>query len=218
MNGRLVVLGDSVTVGAGFSGVDGATRYISILEGLFHAAGIDSHLTCSALDGVDTGYALRRFDRMVGRHDPDVVVVMLGLNDARPPGGRPACPPARFARNLAQLVDRSLELGARPILSTPPPRLDAPTEADGISGLMGPYADRVRQVAESFHVELIDVYAALVGHSEPASLIPDRLHPGPEGHRIIARKFASTLIPLSRRQATVVPERSTIPAGILLAQ
>lgn len=213
MDERLVVLGDSVTAGAGFSGVDEATCYISILKGLLHAASIDSHLTCSALDGVDTRYALRRFDQMVGRHDPDVVVVALGLNDARPAGGRPACAPARFAENLSQLVDRSLELGAHPILSTPPPRVDARTESDGIRGIMGPYADCVRQVAESYHLSLIDVYAAFIGHNDLASLIPDRLHPGPDGHRIIARQFATTLIPICRRQASGMPERSTIPAG-----
>jgi lysophospholipase L1-like esterase len=213
MDERLVILGDSVTVGAGFSGVDESTRYISILKGLLHDADIDSQLTCSAMDGVDTGYALRRFDRMVARHDPHVVVIALGLNDARPCGGRPPCPPAQFADNLVELIDRSLQLGAHPILSTPPPRVDGPAKSN--AQIMEPYADCVRQVAESYHLSLIDVFAAFAGRSDLESLIPDRLHPGPDGHRIIARQFAGTLIPICTRQARVVSEQSMSLTSVL---
>src|SRR5579871_6704467 len=100
---RIVVLGDSVTSGADFSGVTPGTSYIELLRRRFaHSMAVE--VIPSALEGVDTGYALKRFDRMVATHRPDLVFVMLGLNDARPAGGRPAASPREYRENLLKLT------------------------------------------------------------------------------------------------------------------
>jgi lysophospholipase L1-like esterase len=193
---HVLLLGDSVTVGTGFSGVDEGTCYVTLLDRCLREAEVDARLTPSALDGVDSGYALRRFDRMVARFAPDIVGIVLGLNDAKPPGNRVGCSPERFAQNLSQLVERCLEIDASPVLSTPTPRTDCPF-ADGRAGaIMAPYAECVRRIADSYHLPVVELYDRFMACDELESLLPDGLHPGPAGHRILAQQFARTLIPV----------------------
>lgn len=194
MRDEVVVLGDSVTQGAGFSGVTESTCFVSLLRNELDEAGLNVRLTTSALDGVDTGYALKRFDRMVARLRPDLLVVALGLNDARPSGDRTGCHPDRYARNLSQLTERALEIDVRPILATPSPRLDVRNRQPGWT--MQPYAESARRVAEHYNLPVIDVFHRFAALRNLDALIPDRLHPGPEGHRLIADQFARTLLPL----------------------
>ena len=194
---KVVILGDSVTIGAGFSGVDRKTCFVSLLGRELEHAGIDVRVTPSALDGVDTQYALRRFDRMVSQLEPDILVISLGLNDARPAGGGPRCNPDRFTRNLTSIVERTLEIDTRPILTTPSPRLDM-DRGPGLRQSMKPYAARARHIASAYDLPLIELYDEFVSHRDLDRLIPDRLHPGPAGHRLIARQFARTLLPIFR--------------------
>lgn len=200
MRDEVVVLGDSVTHGAGFSGVTESTCYVSLLRNELADAGVSVRLRPSAIDGVDTAYALKRFDRMVGRLQPDVLIVALGLNDAQPPGRRaecnPECNPDCYARNLAQLTERALEIHARPIIATPSPRLDVRNSSQPPGKAMQPYAEKARMVAEHYNLPLIEVYEHFVARGDLNELIPDKLHPGPDGHRLIAEQFARTLLPL----------------------
>ncbi|HEX4148644.1 MAG TPA: SGNH/GDSL hydrolase family protein, partial [Pirellulales bacterium] len=117
---RVVFLGDSVTAGVGLS--VGQPSFVQLLDVHCRRAGLPVECLASALDGIDTGYALKRFGRMVTALDPDWVVVMLGLNDALPAGQRTQTPPTEFQNNLLGLVDRILALGARPVLVAPNPR------------------------------------------------------------------------------------------------
>lgn len=215
MQDAVLILGDSVTVGAGFSGVDTSTAYTTLVRTSLQEAGVEAKLTCSALDGVDTGYALKRFDRMVARHNPDVLVVALGLNDARPPGGRKQCSPERYSENLSRLTEKALEIDACPILATPSPRLDLKNRSRPAWQAMAPYADQVRKVAERYHINSIDLFDDFVGESDLEDLIPDRLHPGPKGHQIIAQAFARFLIPFCRSSSR--PGAQPAPVEVSMA-
>lgn len=195
MINQLLLLGDSVTVGAGFSGVDDESCYVRLLQSELEGTGSCMRIRASALDGADTGYALRRFDRMVARMSPDAIVISLGLNDAQPPGQRSRISPERYAANLEQLTEKSLEIDVRPILCTPPPRLDVHLHGQPAWRTMHPYAKAARGVADKFNLPLIELFDEFVAHEDLESLLPDRLHPGRAGHQIIARQFARTLIP-----------------------
>jgi len=195
MNDQLLLLGDSVTVGAGFSGVDDESCYVTLLKAELRGAGARMDIRASALDGADTGYALRRFDRMVARLSPDVIVISLGLNDARPPGKRSSNSPERYAANLELLTEKSLKIDIRPILCTPPPRLDVFENGQPAWKTMHPYAEAVRRVASKYSLPLIELYDEFIARHDLESLLPDRLHPGRTGHQIIARQFARTLVP-----------------------
>jgi hypothetical protein len=83
---------------------------------------------------------------------PAFAVVMLGTNDDRPGGVEV------FARNLPRVVDGALARGVIPLLSTLPPRDDAPAAAARVVEL-----NRViRALAESRQVPLMDLYTALL--------------------------------------------------------
>lgn len=201
MRDELLLLGDSVTVGAGFSGVDDESCYVSLLKSELQSAGASLNVRASALDGADTGYALRRFDRMVARMSPDVIVISLGLNDAHPPGCRTRNSPSRYAENLERLTEKSLAIDVRPILCTPPPRLDVCEDGQPARETMRPYAQAARSVADKYNLPLIELYDEFVSRHDLEALLPDRLHPGRTGHQIIARQFARTLVPFCTGRA-----------------
>lgn len=208
MNDQLLLLGDSVTVGTGFSGVDDESCYVTLLQAQLQRAGARMAIQASALDGADTSYVLRRFDRMVARLSPDVIVISLGLNDACPPGKRSRNSPERYAANLERLTEKSLDIDIRPILCTPPPRLDVFENGLPAWKTMHPYAEAARGVAEKYSLPLIELYDEFVSRDDLESLLPDRLHPSRAGHQIIARQFARTLVPFcTGHELEILPSR-----------
>ena len=213
MNDEVIVLGDSVTQGVGFSGVTVSTRFVSLLQNEIREAGLSATLTSSALDGADTGYALKRFDRMVARLQPEFLVVALGLNDARPPGNRMACDPDAYAGNLSEITERAMEIDARPILATPSPRIDVMNGRLSFA-TMKPYAESARRVARNYQLPIIDVFDSLTAQDNLDSLIPDRLHPSPAAHKLIAEQFAQTLLPLlgAQHKKKLTPSRENATA------
>jgi lysophospholipase L1-like esterase len=83
---------------------------------------------------------------------PAFAVIMLGTNDNRSFGFE------EFVKNLGAVVDRTLEMGVVPLLSTLPPRDDAPQAAARV-----PEMNRViRALAESRQIPLMDLYTALL--------------------------------------------------------
>lgn len=181
---RVVFLGDSVTAGWEFCGVDTQNCYVARLRSSLRVAELGVEFIVSALAGVDTRYALKRFDRMVARRAPDLVVVMLGLNDARPPVDRAPIAPDTYRANLAQIAQMIGELGARPMLVTPTPRLERLD--GGKRNIMGPYVAACRSVAWDYHLRCVDVHAAFCAQTDVESLLPDDVHPSPRGHVLIA--------------------------------
>jgi len=204
---RLLFVGDSVTAG---HGLVGAPAYPQLVAGRLAERGLDVEVLVDALDGADSAYVLKRFDRMVTSHDPDWVVVSLGLNDARPPrfgigGGAPSQigatqprPPraaAQFVANMLAIVDRLLAIGARPVLLVPTPRFDSEDSGSPDRGsLMAPYVAALRELANTLRLPTIDVYQALLAEPDLAELIPDGVHAGKEGHAAIADVVTEELL------------------------
>lgn len=188
---RIVFLGDSVTAGFGLD--EGQPSYVQMLDAHCRQSALPAECFASALDGIDTAYALKRFGRMVTALDPDWVVMMLGLNDALPAGQRSRTSPAEFQNNLLGLVDRILALGARPVLIAPNPRMeyqagDTPQRVDVIP----PYLAAVREAAEQVDLPWIDLHSRFCS-GDLQDLLPDGVHPSAAGHRLIAETLAGEL-------------------------
>ena len=208
MRDELLLLGDSVTVGTGFSGVDDESCYVALLKTELRCAGARMNIRSSALDGADTGYALRRFDRMVARLSPDVIVISLGLNDARPPGTRSRNSPAGYAGNLERLngeIARNRCSTDSVYASSPPGRFrrrTASLEDDA------PLCGSRSWCRRKYNLPLIELFDEFVSRQDLDSLLPDRLHPGRAGHELIARQFARTLVPFcTGRELEGLPSR-----------
>jgi len=191
---RLVILGDSVTAGFGLDPAARHQAYPALLAGRLRQAGLPLKVIPSALDGIDTAYALRRFDRLVTAHRPDWVAVVLGLNDARPASGSPPVAPASFADNCRGLVERIRAQSAWPILVAPNPRLEPPPAMGGRAiDLMRPYVQALRRVARHCAVSWIDLHGKMLAH-DPSELLADGVHPCAAGHRRIAELLAEAMV------------------------
>jgi lysophospholipase L1-like esterase len=218
---RLLFVGDSVTAGYGLVP---SLAYPQLVASRLADRGLAVDVVVDALDGADSAYVLKRFDRMVTSHDPDWVVVALGLNDARPPRNGPsqvgvsapraARAPAEFAANILAIIDRLLAIGVRPVLLIPTPRFDAasgnrPTDR---GTLMAPYCDALRGLAGTLRLPTIDVYQALLAEPDLAELVPDGVHAGKDGHAAIADVVTEELLSLLGGEKEIAPPSGDVEA------
>ncbi len=193
---RYVAIGDSVTAGWLEHGVlDSDAAYPTLfrkrLSALFPQAMVS--VINAGLGGDNTEGVLARLDRDALRHDPHLVTLCLGLNDARK--GREFLP--QFADNLSQIVLR-LRSGSHAdiVLITPNIRGDHGTD----DGTVGEFVRAIRQVARTADIALADVYAIYNGAvrmgAEPGDLLSNRFsHPTREGHTIFANALMTFFQP-----------------------
>jgi len=137
----------------------------------------------TGVSGDRTEDVLADFRARVARFRPDVVVILLGTNDSvRGPDGR-----AGFRRRLGEIVARVRDLGAVPVLQTPPA---ADVEGSPEHADLSAYADVVRDVAATRSVVLVDHYAHWVEAGRgapPQAWLDDPIHPNGRGHLEMAR-------------------------------
>ena len=112
---------------------------------------------------------------------PDIVVIMLGTNDARTNVYGSI---DRFVLDYEKLVSKIQILESNPkiFLVKPPPILNNTlnlSNADLLEGVM----PRIEQVAKDLNLTTIDVYTPLANHPE---YFPDGIHPNNEGANLIA--------------------------------
>lgn len=188
---RYVALGDSITAGWLEHGIlDSDAAYPALFRR--RLATLYPHAMLSVLNaglgGENTEGALTRLERDVLRHDPHLVTICLGLNDARK--GREFV--NDFTNNLSEIVRRvQTESNADILLLTPNIRGDHGTD----DGTVTEFVRAIRQVARTTDTGLADVHAIYQGAvrmgAHPADLLSNRFsHPTREGHHI----FANALI------------------------
>lgn len=174
----IVCIGDSITAGQHVN-----TAWPQLLNHgeVVRAAGVP---------GDTTRLGLERFPRDVQEHEPEVVVIQFGHNDAnrwQTDRGLPRVSPEAFAANLTEMIARSRAFGAAPYLCTlTPSRRSAAHAFDSLA-----YDGLVREVARRTGVPLIDVAAAFDGRA--GLLLADGLHLSPEGHRVYAETVMRVL-------------------------
>lgn len=181
----VVAVGDSNTLGVAAPADGHATSYPEHLQTLL---GEDQHQVLNY--GVDNRSLLAASQFPYGdesahqlSHDaqPDVVLIMLGTNDARDP----AWDPVAYEEQLTAFVEEYQQLDSAPEvhLLTPPPVV-------GTAGALDPAViseqvrPAVRDVAAATDAGLIDVHAAL--EDRPDLMGPDGVHPTAEGYELIA--------------------------------
>lgn len=141
----------------------------------------------------------QRIERDINPYRPTVVTVMLGMND----GGYRAFDPHLFeiySGGYQHLVDKIKKdnPGVRLTLIEPSPYDDvtrAPTFEGGYNATLVRYSEFVKQLAEKEGALAADLNTPVVQNLErakeidpalAAKLIPDRVHPGPAGHMLMA--------------------------------
>jgi acyl-CoA thioesterase I len=192
---RYVALGDSVTAGWLEHGVldsDVAypAQFRTRLAVLYPSAMIS--VLNQGLGGDNTEGVLARLERDCLRHDPHLVTICLGLNDARKGSEYVSV----FQQNLTEIVTQiRTKTEADIILITPNCR-----ESEEMNATLVEFVRAIRLVARTEKLPLADVNAIYTGAirmgANPADLLSNRVsHPTREGHQIFVNALISLFQP-----------------------
>jgi lysophospholipase L1-like esterase len=136
----------------------------------------------TAISGDTTRDLLAGFAPRVARLCPNVVFLMIGMNDCAAGSGVDR---TQFAADLSRLIDALAEIGARPVLQTTCPLV--PGAAPEREGSFAAYMDAVRAVAGQRGLPLVDHTRFWSANPERHPLwMSDAFHPNHYGHRAFA--------------------------------
>ena len=145
----------------------------------------------TAVSGDKADILLADLDWRVLHLKPDVVSIMLGTNDcALGPVGH-----TLFRKNLTNIIGKIMQTGALVVLNTPNTVYLKKAE---LRGDLAAYAQIVREIGEAAKLLVVDHYA-FWERSKPDQeallkwLDDEELHPGPFGHRALAKQLFTTL-------------------------
>jgi lysophospholipase L1-like esterase len=181
---------------------------------------LGEHVTVynAGVGGNTTYDAIQRLNADVRSHNPNIVIVQFGINDswvdsgilgsasrvaidAATQVGHPYAYRGNYTGNLSSIVSTLRSDHDRVILMTPNQIQTVGSGADPVwrNDLLGQYAQVVRNVAASTHVELLDVwqlysnYSAL--HGNVNGLLVDSEHPNQLGHQMVADGLMAMIVP-----------------------
>ncbi len=143
----------------------------------------------TAISGNSTRQLLEGFDWRLAQFKPDVVLLMIGMNDCST--NNPVTL-HEFHANLTELANRIAALGSELVLQTTCPIL--PNTAPDRSPHIDAYMEAIRQVATERNLPLVDHYAywKSVG-GRLYYWMSNEFHPNAEGHRAFAHKLFAAL-------------------------
>ena len=192
---RVVFLGDSITV------LHTWTRLVELSVRLRHPEWAVTFIN-AGVGGNTVEDALERLDVDVLAHQPTVVFVNFGMNDASFPEGSGG---AAFEKNMTTLLDRLAKAKVRRVVWLDTTPYDTSVGAGNAFNRR-----RVARIAELVEfakktgaereLPVVPVNDAVTraitswkGGKRSENLIPDRIHPGPTLHAVMAAEVLSTV-------------------------
>ena len=137
----------------------------------------------TGVSGATTRDIIRDFNICVNIYDPDIVFIMLGMNDS----SNEIVPLEEYRKNILELINKVRGIGAIPILQT-----SNIIKMDLSRKSLKFYMDILREVARGNDVMLIDNYSHW-GELEKENsnikneLLSDLIHPNEKGHLEIVK-------------------------------
>ncbi|MFN8457784.1 MAG: GDSL-type esterase/lipase family protein [Anaerolineae bacterium] len=139
-------------------------------------------------------------------HQPDWVFIKCGVNDCKRfggPGAKMLVSLAEYRANLSAIVEAFLNhTPARPVLLTPTPVVANIVNANPDFAAMRmtwrnadlhACAEVVADLAQRHHLPLVDLFTTFSATPDPTLYLPDGLHPGPAGQRLILEQLLYSL-------------------------
>ena len=120
---------------------------------------------------------------------PNIVIIMLGTNDANPLIRRGN---GSFVNDYVKLVTEFQELSSKPkIFIVKPPPIFSNGTTPSAEYFKNNVIPQIEQVANQTNLPIIDVYSALTNYSE---FFHDGVHPDEQGAKLIANEIYNTII------------------------
>lgn len=191
---RVVFLGDSITV------LHTWTRLVELSVRLRNP-GWQLTFINAGVGGNTAEDALERLDVDVLAHRPDVVFVNFGMNDASYPEGSSG---AAFEKNMTALLDRLAAAKVRRVVWLDTTPYDTTVGAGSAFNRkrvarIAELLEFSKRLAEERKLPLVPVndavtraLAAWKAGRRSENLIPDRIHPGPTLHGVMAAEVLAT--------------------------
>ncbi|MEU2337486.1 SGNH/GDSL hydrolase family protein [Streptomyces sp. NPDC006654] len=206
---RFVALGDSLTEGVGDPAGDGWRGWAALLAGGLAAQ--DVAFTNLAVSGAQTRDVLERQTPAALELRPDIVAVVIGVNDTL----RCTFDIHAVAERLDKVYAAFTASGATLLTAC----LPDPGSMLGLPGALArPLARRQRAVNTVVHA-LSERYGAVHLHAAEGAWLADRamwsadrLHPGERGHRQLAVRFHALLAPLGKATGSAPSSEPEFPA------
>lgn len=208
----IVAFGDSITAPR-----KNVITYSDIIREEFKKKNLDVKVINSGVGGNTSSMAKARFEKDVLAHQPDVVIIQLGTNDAavdvwkNPPATAPRVPIDVYEQNLREFITKLKAQKAKVILVTMPPTRWTdkmkemygkppydPNDEFGWNVILKDYVQRMRDVAKKEKVILVDLnkeyykYHKVKGQTMD-DLYLDGLHPNNKGQELEAKLLLKEL-------------------------
>lgn len=193
---NIFFFGDSITEGQ-FVGLP--FRWVDIVANGLNEQypQYNNQLQCfvGANSGDTTFMGMARFAWQVQQIGPDVLFIQFGLNDCNlwdSDGGLPRTSPRAFKANLAEMIDRGKNFGAKHVILSN----NHPITKTNDWGEMGTFGERnseynqmIAELAAEKSVILNDIYTAFSSSSTPLTslLRDDNIHLNLKGHMLYAK-------------------------------
>ncbi len=202
---KIMFIGDSITDvgrrGAAFPLGDG---YVRLFRELAIAAHPEWELTIinKGIGGNTVEDLWNRWDDDCLRHEPDVLSILIGINDLhRTLFNRDfPVPPDRFAELYASILQRAMdECSPRTILLSPFYISRDSHEGSNrakVLAVLPDYIAVVKDMSERFGTAFVDLHELFQRHlatREPDEYCPEPVHPHRTGHLVIANAVLATL-------------------------
>jgi acyl-CoA thioesterase I len=177
----LLIVGDSLSAEYGLAR---GTGWVALLEARLKAQKLPHRVANASISGETTSGGAQRIDGLIKQHQPAVVVIELGGNDALR-----GLPLQMTERNLARMIEASTKAGAKVLLvgMEMPPNYGAA------------YTQRFRSmfvsVAQKFKVPLVPFFLAKFG-ADLSFFQSDRIHPNERAQPLMLDTLWPQLQPL----------------------
>lgn len=179
--GTLLVVGDSIS--AAF-GLDSRQGWVALLEKRLEQEGFEHSVVNASISGDTSAGGAARLSALLAEHQPALVIIELGGND-----GLRGQPPAQLQQNLASMVEKSRQAGAKVLLLGM--RLPPNYGVRYTTAFAQVYAD----VAAQEQIDLVPFFLEGVG-GVPGMMQADGIHPGEPAQALLLDNVWPSLEPL----------------------
>lgn len=177
-NPTILVLGDSLS--AGYN-IDVKLGWVELLNQKLQQEGYPHTVINGSISGDTTTQGLLRLPTLLEQHDPEIVIIELGGNDALR-----GTPPNAIKRNLGKLIDTSKRSGAEVLLlgiQIPPNYGQRYAQA---------FFDNYAQLANEKKVKLVPFFLENVGGNDEL-MQDDGIHPNVKAQPILLENVYTNL-------------------------